>query len=153
MRKFCLYFLIVASCLLHPTFLPAQVVVTSSVVGQVNATFTGLFNALRNGHVDRIRGYLSAEEYAKFKVLFEQNTDYPDFLRNYYRGAIYRLVRVDSVASVTDDVIGEFIIDFPGGETLNTRLRLNRDRAGNWKIKKTLRDKTDQGESDGENRH
>ena len=64
-----------------------------------------------------------------------------------------RVGQVASVRSATDDVIAEFLVDFPGGETLNTRMRLNRDKAGSWKIKKTLRDEKDQGEPDGENRH
>lgn len=146
MKKLCVYFLTVATLLLHPTFLPAQVVVTNSVIEEITITFTSLFDALRNGDVKTIKSYLSAEEYAQHKVLFEQNKEYPAFLRNFYRGATLRVGQIDSVLSARDDVIAEFIVDFPGGDTTVTRMRLHRDKSGVWKIRKVLAGPEDQGE-------
>jgi hypothetical protein len=152
MKKLLLYFFTVASLLFHSSTLSAQVVVTNSVIEEITHTFTSLFDALRAGDLKRIRFYLPAEEYAEQKVLFEQNKEYPAFLRKFYQGASLRIGRVDSVLSATDDVIAEFIVDFPGGETTTTRIRLHGDKLGRWKIRKVLAGETDQGEPSGKGR-
>jgi hypothetical protein len=149
MKKLLVYLFTAAGLLLNAISAPAQVVVTPAVVGEVDSTFTDLFNALKDGDVNRIKSYLSAEEYADYKVLFEQNTDYPEFLRSYYQGATARVVRVDSVLSSDDEVIGEFEIDFPDGEATTTRMRMKRDGAERWNVKKVLAGKWDQGEPSG----
>jgi hypothetical protein len=153
MKKLLLCLFAGVGFLLSSTFLYAQVVVTNSVIDEITKTYTFLFDALRRGDLRTIKLYLSADEYVRYKVLFEQNKEYSAFLRNFYTGANLRVGQVDSVLSATDDVIAEFLVDFPGSETLNTRMRLNRDTAGSWKIKKILRDQKDQGEPDGEDHH
>jgi ABC-type transporter MlaC component len=152
MKRLLLYLFTAAGLLLNAISVPAQVVVTPSVVREVDNTFTDLFNALKDGDVNRIESYLSAEEYADYKVLFEQNTDYPEFLRSYYQGATVRIVRVDSVLSSDDEVIGEFKIDLPGGEAMTTRMRMKKNRGGGWNIKKVLAGQHDQGEPSGKGR-
>jgi hypothetical protein len=152
MKKLYVYVLTVASLLLNSTFLPAQVLVTNPVIDEITKTYTSLFDALRRGDLQTIKLYLSPVEYARYKVLFEQNKDYPRFLRNFYQGARLRVGQVDSVRSAKNEVIGEFVIDFPNGETTITRMRLNRDKGGEWKVKKILAGKNDQGESSGEGR-
>lgn len=149
MKKLYVYFLTVASLFFNSTFLSAQVVVTNSVIDEITKTYTSLFNALRRGDVQTIKLYLPPEEYTQYKVLFEQNRDYPRFLRNFYQGARLRVGQVDSVLSSPDDVIGEFIIDFPGSETIMTRMRLQRGGGGSWTIRKILAGERDQGEPSG----
>src|SRR5215208_2750520 len=127
MKKFYVYFLAVAGFLVNSTFLPAQVLVTNPVIAEITKTYALLFDALRRGDLQTIKFYLSADEYAQQKVLFEQNKDYPRFLRNFYLGARVRVGQIDSVASAESEVIGEFVIDFPNGETTINRMRLNRD--------------------------
>ena len=152
MRKLLLCLFAVVGFLLSSTFLYAQVVVTHPVIDEITKTCTSLFGALRRGDLRTIKLYLSADEYARYKVLFEQNKEYPAFLRNFYAGAHLRVGQVDSVRSATDNVIAEFLVDLPGGETLNTRMRLNRDKQGAWKVKKILAGENDQGEPSGEGR-
>lgn len=152
MKKLYVYVLTVASLLLNSTFLPAQVVVTNPVIDEITKTYTSLFDALRRGDVQTIKLYLSPVEYAQYKVLFEQNKDYPRFLRNFYQGARVRVGQIDSVRSAKNEVIGELVIDFPNGETTITRMRLNRDKGGEWKVKKILAGENDQGEPSGEGR-
>jgi hypothetical protein len=82
-----------SSLLLSSNFISAQVVVTTSVIREITTTFTSLFGALRNGDVQTIKLYLSDQEYGRRKVLFEQNYEYPAFLRNFYRGAAVRVGR------------------------------------------------------------
>ena len=152
MKKLYVYVLTVASLLFNSTFLSAQVVVTNPVIDEITKTYIFLFDALRRGDVRTIKLYLSADEYAQYKVLFEQNKDYPRFLRNFYQGARVRVGQIDSVLSAKNEVIGEFVIDFPSGETMITRMRLNRDKGGEWKVKKILAGENDQGEPSGEGR-
>jgi hypothetical protein len=142
----------VAGLLLSSSFVSAQVVVTTSVIGEITTTFTSLFAALRDGDVQTIKLYLSDQEYRRHKVLFEQNSEYPAFLRNFYRGATVRIGDIHSVHNASDDVVAEFIVEFPGGETINTGMRLTRDAGGRWIVKKYLAGKHDQGESFGASR-
>ena len=141
-----------AHLLLSTNLVFAQVVVTPSVVGEITATFTSLFAAFRAGDVETIKSFLSPEEYARNKVLFEENFEYPAFLRKFYQPATVRIGDIHSILNATDDVIAEFIVEFPGGETLNTHMRLSRVGAGRWTIKKYLAGKYDQGESFGKGR-
>ena len=152
MKKLYLCLLAVVGLMLNSTFLSAQVVVTNSVITEITKTFNALFDGLRRGDVGAIQYYLLPEEYARYKVLCEQNADYPRFLRNFYQGTALRVGQVDSVLSTDSEVIGEFIVDFPGGETTVTRMRLQRDGSGKWFIKKILADKNDQGEPSGKGR-
>lgn len=149
MKKLFVPFVLVMSLLLTSTSLPAQVVVNNSVIQQVANTFTLVFDALKNGDVRALKLLLPAEEYAQDKVLFEQNKGYPAFLRKFYQRAELRVGRVDSVLSAKDEVIAEFIIDLPSGESLTTRMRLKAN-GGGWRIRKILHSKRDQGESFGE---
>jgi hypothetical protein len=149
MKRLYLCLFVFVSLLLNSSFLSAQVVVTNSVIGEISNTFNSLFNGLRSGDVRSIQFYLLPEEYARYKVLFEQNKDYPRFLQNFYQGTGLRVGQVDSVLSTQNEVIAEFIVDFPSGEAMVTRMRLNRDDSGVWKIKKILADKNDQGEPSG----
>lgn len=152
MKKLLLCLFAVVGFLLSSTFLYAQVLVTNPVIDEITKTYTFLFDALKRGDVRTIKLYLSEDEYAQYKVLFEQNKDYPRFLRNFYQGARVRVGQIDSVRSAKNEVIGEFVIDFPNGETMITRMRLNRDQGGEWKVKKILAGENDQGEPSGEGR-
>lgn len=152
MKKICLYLLTVATVLLHAHVLSAQVVVTNSVTVEISNTFASLFESLRKGDVRTITLFLSPEEYADYKVLFEQNEDYPAFLQKFYEGATWRMGEIHSVLSAKDDVIAEFIVDFPGGDTTVTGMRLQRNKTGEWRIRKVLTGPEDQGEPSGKGR-
>lgn len=45
------------------------------------------FNALKNGDVEVLKGLLTDPVLADRRMLLEQNTAYPDHLRNYYKNA------------------------------------------------------------------
>src|SRR5215203_3682506 len=99
MKRPYIYLLAVFGLSLNAPFVSAQVVVTPSVIAEITATFTSLFAAFRAGDVRTIKFYLSAEEYARNKVLFEQNKDYPRLLQKFYEGAALRVGEVHSVLS------------------------------------------------------
>ena len=141
-----------AILVLSSTLVSAQVVVNGPVVSEITTTFRSLFAALKNGDVQTIKFYLSDQEYGRNRVLFEQNSEYPAFLRNFYRGATVRVGEIHSVLNASDEVVTEFIVEFPGGETINTGTRLTRIGPGRWIIKKYLAGKYDQGESFGKGR-
>jgi hypothetical protein len=146
------FYSLTAGLLLYASTVAAQVFVTNSVIDEIETVFTSLFDALREGDVKALRSHLPAEEYAQHRILLEKNKEYPDFLRNFYQGATLRVGRIESVLSAKDDVIGEFIVDFPGGDTTVTRMRLHRNNQGIWKIRKVLAGPQDQGESFGKRR-
>jgi len=152
MKKLYVCLFVFVNLLLNPSFLSAQVVVTDSVIREISNTLNSLFNVLKSGDVRSFQSYLLPEEYARYKVLFEQNKEYPGFLRNFYQGASLRVGHVDSVLSTENEVIADFIVDFPGGESIVTRMRLKNDNGSIWKVKKILADKNDQGEPSGEGR-
>lgn len=72
-----------------------------------------LFRALKTGDVDSIKGYISGDMYERYKVLLEQNEAYPDFLRNFYRDAEFK---VSSVVRDADEIFVDIMIDFQGGD-------------------------------------
>jgi hypothetical protein len=150
MKRVAVCLFVIICLLLHGEFVSAQVVVTTSVIQEISKTFVALFRAMQDGDVQGIKYYLSEEEYARRKVLFEQNREYPRFLQNFYRGATVQVGKVYSVRSATDDVVTEFIVVFPSGEKSVTRMRLSRDRSGRWIVKKYLAGKYDNGEGSGE---
>lgn len=150
MKKQCIYLVAVAVLLSNFSVLSAQMVMTNAVIGEITLTFNSLFNALKKGDVNALKLMLPAEEYAQYKVLFEKNKEYPVFLRNFYQGAKLRIGEVHPVRNSTNDVIAEFIVEFSGGETTTTRMRLHGNQQSKWKIKKVLAGKTDQGEPFGE---
>jgi hypothetical protein len=152
MKRACMYLLAVLGLPFATPFASAQVVPTPPVIGEITTTFTSLFAAFRAGDVRTITSFLSAEEYARNKVLFEQNKDYPRFLRNFYQEAGVRVGEIHSILNAGNDVVAEFIVEFPSGETINTRMRLTRGAGGRWIVKKYLADKYDQGESFGTRR-
>lgn len=94
-----------------------------------------LFSALKTGDVDLIKGYLSGDMYERYKVLLEQNEAYPDFLRNFYRDAEFK---VDRVIRNADGIFVDIMIDFQDGNQSITRMCLKeeKDVARNniWKV-------------------
>lgn len=151
-KRMLLCLLALGSLLLSANLISAEVIVTTSVRRDVNTSIMSFFGALRDGNVQTIRLYLSDKEYERHKVLFEQNDEFPAFLRKFYRGATARVGEIQSVKNANDDVVAEFIVQFSSGDTSTTRLRLTRDVTRRWIVKKYLADKYDQGESFGEGR-
>lgn len=96
-----------------------------------SGTFLPLFGALKEGNVEVIKCYLSGDMYRQNRVLLEENKDYPQFLRNFYKGAIFS---VKSAITAGDDIIADIVIEFPHGGKSLTRLRLNKENDLQWKV-------------------
>lgn len=98
-------------------------------------TFIPLFRAFKNGDVDAIKEYISGDMYEKNKVLLEQNKEYPNFLRNFYRDAIFQVKKVVKSEEV---IFVDVMISFPGGyqSIAKVQLKEGKNKAGNtlWKV-------------------
>ena len=47
--------------------------------------------AVKSGDVETIKRLLSDKDYKAYRVLLEQNTAYPDFLRRHYNGVTFQV--------------------------------------------------------------
>lgn len=101
-------------------------------------TFSPLFRALKRGDVDTIKKYISEEMYNEYKVLLEENKDYPDFLRNFYRGAKFRR---NKIVQVNNNIVADIVIKYKNGESNLTKLQLKKGKDQVWKIEKTIIEK------------
>ncbi len=57
-------------------------------------TLIPFVEAVKNGDVEKIKLFLSEDEYKAYRVLLEQNPGYPDFLRRHYKDVTYRIKEV-----------------------------------------------------------
>lgn len=105
----------------------------------INETVLPFFEALKNGDVNLIKQVVAGDMYEKKKVLLEQNTEYPDFLRNYYEGVAFY---VDAVDTKGDYVIVYISMEYPNGDSGTGKLYLwhineitpGVHETGRWKI-------------------
>ena len=98
-------------------------------------TFIPLFRALKNGDVDAIKEYISDDMYEKNKILLEQNKEYPNFLRNFYRDALFQVRKVVKSGEI---IFVDVRVRFPGGyqNVVKVQLKEGENKAGDtiWKI-------------------
>ncbi|MEA1867765.1 MAG: hypothetical protein U9N19_06665 [Thermodesulfobacteriota bacterium] len=93
---------------------------------QTNEAFHPLFSAMKNGKVGKIKNYISGEMLQRNRVLLEQNREYPDFLRKFYDGAQFKVVKA---VRNGDIVVANIMIIFQDGYESEIRLQLHRDRS------------------------
>src|ERR1044072_6003309 len=72
----------------------AQNVPTVEDTQQVQASLQPLFMAMKNGDVQTMEKYFAGQMYAQYKVLLEENSEYPQFLRDFYRDAKFSVGNV-----------------------------------------------------------
>ncbi len=103
-----------------------------------NNTFLPLFRALKMGNVDMIKKYISEDMYKKYKTLLEENKDYPNFLRNYYRGIRFRR---NKAVQFNNHVIVDLIVEYKNGDRNLTKLQLKKEKDQIWKIDRVVIEK------------
>ena len=89
------------------------------------------FEASKNGDTARMKQLIAGSFYNQRKVLLEENTTYPDFLRKHYDGA--RL----QITSMREDRRGwvvEVRIKFADGTVDSNKFLVQKDASGSWKI-------------------
>ncbi len=95
-------------------------------------TVAPLFNALKDGDLVGIKAHLHADYYEQYRVLFEQNTEYGQFLRDYYADSEYELVGVRQEQSIS---IAEVKVYWPNGREVAMDLQVS----GNGAQRKVMR--------------
>jgi hypothetical protein len=102
---------------------------------------TPFFNALKDGNVDIIKQYISTDMYRKNRRLLDQNRDYPEFLRKFYKGASFH---AKSMLLEGDKITVDVEIQRPNKSSLVEALHLIRTQHAadgevsvrrQWKIK------------------
>ena len=113
------FLIITISCsLLYAEKLPMSDDLYDDLLNELVLPF---FRALKAGDVDSIKRYISADMYESKQTLLEQNTEYPEFLRNYYQGVEFY---VENIAEKGAYIIVYITIEYPNGDYGSARLYL-----------------------------
>jgi len=81
--------------------------------------FGPLFNALKAGDVSAIERLLDDDLFEQYRVLLERNSAYPQYLRDYYRGAIFELRGIEDEG---DRYTADVVIQWPDGRRIPVRM-------------------------------
>lgn len=89
-------------------------------------TIAPLFDALKAGDLAGIKRHLHGDYYEQYRVLFEQNTEYGQFLRDYYAGSTYVLLGVRK-GKGKEASVAEVEVYWPDGRTVKIDLQVDGD--------------------------
>jgi hypothetical protein len=103
----------------------------SGQLNQIKALLNRHIAALQRGNVAELKSTLGGKAYQDYKALLEQNTEYPAFLRDYYKGARFEIGEI--TPGLDDDVVANLVIALPSSTSSVTQLRLSPTGQG-WKI-------------------
>lgn len=113
---------------LYPLFVALLISAPFSASGNDNKLIHGVlrsfFAALQTGDTAVIESWIGGDLFEEKKVLLRKNKAYPQFLRQYYQGATFKIANVthkDGQASA------ELIVTFPSGELRRIPLRLAKE--------------------------
>jgi len=100
-------------------------------VTRIQGTFATVFQALQSGDVQTLKSHMAGHMYEQYKVLLEENLEYPSFLKNFYRGATFS---VTNIVYKGDDALVDVVITFSGGNKTVTKMLLKQDSNQMWKL-------------------
>ena len=89
------------------------------------------FEASKNGDTARMKQLIAGSFYNQRKVLLEENTTYPDFLRKHYDGA---RLQINSMREDRRGWVVEITIKFADGTVDSNKFLVQKDASGSWKI-------------------
>lgn len=89
------------------------------------------FEASKNGDTARMKQLIAGSFYNQRKVLLEENTTYPDFLRKHYDGA---RLQINSMREDRRGWVVEVRIKFADGTVDSNKFLVQKDASGSWKI-------------------
>jgi len=96
--------------------------------------------ALGTGDVSELKAVLGGRMYAKRRILLEENTEYPDFLRQHYAGASFSSAVSSRTSSrYSDGTLVDVSMLMSSGKTVTTTLVLQPVDGAGWKIIDELR--------------
>jgi hypothetical protein len=79
-----------------------------------SSVFSPLFSSLQQGDLESIKKFLKADLYEQYRVLFEQNKDYGQFLRDYYAGTS---IQLEKIIRAEEGYVGKAVIYWPDGRS------------------------------------
>lgn len=99
----------------------------------VNKIARPFFVALKNGDIKTLKKLITKDMYEEKKVLFEQNKEYPNFLRSHYRDADFIIVSANETGN---NILVNTVITYSDGWQKQTTLYLveKHPSQGIWKI-------------------
>ena len=89
------------------------------------------FEASKNGDTARMKQLIAGSFYNQRKVLLEENTTYPDFLRKHYDGA---RLQINSMREDRRGWVVEVRTKFADGTVDSNKFLVQKDAGGSWKI-------------------
>ena len=112
---------------------------------EVSQVFLDFVDALKTGNVQVLKSLLSEEMYREYRVLLEENKDYPRFLERYYQGAE---IKLENISREGNDLHGRMRVTFPGGEMSVLRISVKKkDSNAPWRIGRVLNEKMERKSS------
>ena len=106
---------------------------TPSYAIEPSDTVARYIEALKNGNVYELKTILGGSLYTSRRVLLEENTEYPQFLRKRFQQA--QITLEGSPEDLGNNKKGLHIkMLFPDGSTNVTKLVLEQTSTGTWKI-------------------
>ena len=99
-----------------------------------NDTVLNYFQALKHGDVETIKDSITEEMYKRRRVLLEQNSNYPEYLKKVYQGAEFKIKETNVE---NNDALVNVEVNFQNKKT-NFTLFLWKNAKGNWKIFKEI---------------
>lgn len=83
------------------------------------------FEALKTGNVSEIKKHMSPSLYEQNRVLLEENADYPDFLRSYYRDVRFSVVKAET-GIAEEDIFVHVALKFSDGRNSVNELKVSK---------------------------
>jgi len=97
-------------------------------------TVNGYLEALKRGDTLVLKSYIGGRLYQKRKVLLEDNSQYPEFLRKFYDGSRFRILALVTDEKKPSNKFVDVEFQFPGGNKSLISFVVTKDPSGVWKI-------------------
>jgi hypothetical protein len=112
---------------------------------EVSRVFLPFIDALKTGNVQVIKSLLSEERYREYRVLLEENKEYPRFLERYYQGAE---IKLENIFREGNGLHGVMRVTFPNGEMSILRINVKKKNSNApWRIGRVLSEKMERKSS------
>ena len=100
-------------------------------------TVLSYFETLKMGDIETLKNYTSENFYRKNIVLLEQNKNYPEFLKKFYKGSIVEIIDIEYI-NERDAVVTVKVIFI--NKSVGVHKFLLSEYDGEWKIREELYD-------------
>lgn len=129
MKKIRYIFILGLAFMMQPVHAEEPVVMT---------TVLPFLQALQAGDVNRIESFMDGKLLRDNRILLRKNKNYPEFLRNLYKDAVFH---VAEVKKSQDDFLVNIAVTYPDSNSNHINIRIKQvDSSGAWKIVEQLKD-------------